>query len=244
MLYVSSMSCFTVLATFLATANSAAIDRIVPRHLPNKCLDLQHGDVKNGSKVVLWDCWDTHNQRWLVGDKAITLKKDTSKCIDFWNWDGTTPVKNGKAADGHTLQVWECNALREHHEWYYRAEDSTIRWKAPTGEEKCMDLFENKNENGALVGLWECNGQSHQRWSLGDGTGTEFIVYNQGVEVAWTICTVLLSIALSLSLCGNCFQRWRSVKSKNMEEEAHLPTTGEGRSVAGEIVGSPSQLRV
>merc|ERR1712224_1063911 len=171
------LASFTIaLATLLqfpATARGAGIDRIVPKHLPHKCLDLEHGDKTNGNQIVLWDCWNTDRQKWLVSDKFITLKNDTSKCLDFWGHD---PTK--KAEDGNILQVYDCSHLHGNHEWFFNTQDSTIRWKSPDNhEEKCMDVFEGKDDNGAYVGLWECNGEQHQEWALGDGTGVAFVAY-------------------------------------------------------------------
>jgi len=242
-LRVSPSSMLVALAIFfeLPVFRCAGIDRIVPRSHPRKCLDLEHGHTKNGNRLVLWDCWNTDRQRWSVSDKAITLQNDTTKCIDFWGLD---PKK--KAEDGNILQVWDCHERRLHHEWNFRGEDSTIRWKAPGGEEKCMDLFDHNTDNGAEVGVWECNGSPQQKWAMGDGAGASFIYYDKGNEIAWIVSVVLLSVALCSSLSCNCIQRWRY--RKNVEENAHLtnyPTVSSnnsGTSIDGVTVGSPTHL--
>jgi hypothetical protein len=234
------MSSAAVAIIFLhlpVASESAGIDRIVPRNNPHKCLDLEHGHTGEHNRVVLWDCWNGTTQSWLLNEKSINPKHAPTKCLDFSaNWH---PEK--KAEDGYTLQVANCDTLKEHHTWHYNAEDSSIRWKASSGEEKCMDLFENKMDNGALVGLWECNGLSHQKWAIGDGTGVEFVAMDPSGQVWWIVTTVLLSFALLVSLLGNCFQRWCWKKMNQDDEEAPLPTTGAGREVSGQIVGSPSQ---
>jgi hypothetical protein len=238
-LRVSPNSLLGALAIFfdLPGLVCAGIDRIVPWSNPHKCLDLEHGQTKNGNRLVLWDCWDTDRQRWSVGSKQITLQNDTTKCIDFWGLD---PKKN--AEDGNALQVWDCHERREHHEWHFRGEDSTIRWKTPGGEEKCIDLFNHNTDNGAEVGVWECNGSPQQRWALGDGTGASFIYYDVANKIVWIVSVAVLSVALCASLSCNCLQR--HLYRKSTEERTNLtnPTINGGTSITGVTVGSPTHV--
>lgn len=220
-----------VFLQLLASSQSAGIDRIVPKSHPNLCLDLQHGHTHNGNQIYLFSCWEDDRQRFIVGDNMIQLKNDTSKCMDFY---GEAPEK--KAEDGNILQVWDCHHLAQHHAWKYHWEDSTIRWKAPSGEEKCMDVFEGNMKAGSWVGLWECNGEQHQKWALGNGQGVAFIPYNHGEFVAWLVSTIILSVALLLSLCCNCFQGYRASR-KGDEENTSLATNAQ-------TIGSPSPARV
>lgn len=200
---MASLRAGTAVALFLLTGFPVAdafIDRLVPKHEPHKCLDLDRGDTSNGNRLVIWDCYDTPSQQFMLGDHII-YKKDITKCVDFF---GSIPAK------GNHLQIWDCKDLH-YQKWTYNFEDSTVRLATGTNQDLCLQLEYQKSDNGTPVTIWECNGHESQQWALSDDRGNVYAGDERNLE--FVVPIIILSVLLGLSLLFNCCQRWRQRKA-------------------------------
>merc|ERR1712093_618445 len=48
---------------------------------------------------------------------------------------------------------------------------------------KCLDVFEDKDDNGAKVQLYECNGDSNQKWHLKERSIVNFAGNNMCLDI-------------------------------------------------------------
>merc|ERR1712159_495157 len=127
-------------------------------------------------------------------------------------------MDTSESSDGSLVQIWDCKDRVPHNDWFYVIDDETIRFVAPDGTHKCLDLYNHNTDNGADLVIWECNGNPQQKWALGDGTGASLVYHNRAAEIAYITSIVLLSVALCGSLCCNGFQCRKA--RKNMEESS------------------------
>ncbi|WP_415936945.1 RICIN domain-containing protein [Streptomyces sp. 039-1] len=80
----------------------------------------------------------------------------SDRCLD---------VKNGAAADGTVVQLWDCNGAGA--QKWARQGEALVN----PGTGKCLDVSGGRTANGTLVQLWSCNGQGAQKWRINaDGT--------------------------------------------------------------------------
>lgn len=185
----------------------AFVDRIVLKHDTKKCLDLDGGNTNNGQRLLIWDCYETPNQEFLLGSDII-YKKDITKCVDFW---GVDPKK------GNFLQIWDCSDLH-YHKWNYKFEDNSIRFEVGD-KELCMTVEWDKTDNGTPVILWECHGGESQQWALADDEGN--IYTGSKSDVGFIVSIIVLSVLLGVSLTLNCCLR-RKVKKLGKELNADV----------------------
>ncbi|KAI9356187.1 Endonuclease/exonuclease/phosphatase [Zopfochytrium polystomum] len=101
---------------------------------------------------------------------------DPAKCLDF----------PGGAAAGTSMEIWDCNAGGVQQFTYVAGQlvNKATGW--------CLDLRNDARQDGAVVGLWPCNGQTAQQWLLEDVAGhtrvklagTNFCVNDFGGKLA------------------------------------------------------------
>lgn len=81
-----------------------------------RCLDadISGGPVRNGTKVHLWDCWETSNQLWyqyLVNGRYLLVNGGPGQpyCLDA---DASRPIGNGTL-----IHLWQCNTSANQQSW-------------------------------------------------------------------------------------------------------------------------------
>ncbi len=119
--------------------------------LAGKCLDVAGAGTANGTKVQLWTCNGSAQQRLTVGDDG-TLRV-LGKCLD---------VTGGVNADGTRVQLWDCFG-NGNQRWAYTAGTRDFV-NAATG--RCLDAAGQSSADGTQIQVWACNGQTNQDWVL------------------------------------------------------------------------------
>merc|ERR1712038_1002404 len=116
------------------------------------CLDIPGSDASNGVDLILWNCHQGNNQKWLLNnDGSISSSLDNNKCIE---------VQGSVYSSGTPIEVQDCNSGNPAQRWNYLS-DGTIQ--SVGHPSYCIDGngFDN------LVYLWTCDGSSDQYWTLG-----------------------------------------------------------------------------
>ncbi|MBN1208666.1 MAG: RICIN domain-containing protein [Myxococcaceae bacterium] len=66
----------------------------------SKCLDLASSNTSNGNNIVVHDCHNGGNQRWIVDGPVLRSALKRSKVFD---------VSGGNTANGTRIQIWDDN---------------------------------------------------------------------------------------------------------------------------------------
>jgi len=115
------------------------------------CMDLQGGDIRNGSPIWLWECNGQWQQQWNVPSDAVNfVLYNTDICLDLPDEDTT---------NGNLLWAWECNG-HDSQKWLFTEGTWMIRYAGDTS--KCVDgAFMGE---GSQLQIWDCNDLSQQKW--------------------------------------------------------------------------------
>jgi glucosylceramidase len=114
-----------------------------------KCADVTNGNSANGTRIQLWTCTGSVNQRWTVGTDG-TLRA-FGKCLD---------VVDVGTANGARVQLWDCTG------------GANQRWPASNGQliaansGRCLDATGPSSADGTPLQIWDCTGGANQRWTL------------------------------------------------------------------------------
>ncbi|GGR46395.1 MULTISPECIES: RICIN domain-containing protein [Streptomyces] len=126
------------------------------------CLDLDHGDKKNGARIQQWKCNGSDAQKWRVlpaRDSSFEIRSAVSgKCIE---------VENSSPQAGAAVQQWECNSGKQM-QWQFIAVDgySELQLRPMHKEDRCLDINKASSGNGAKAQQWYCNQTDAQRWHV------------------------------------------------------------------------------
>ncbi|MFE7194701.1 ricin-type beta-trefoil lectin domain protein [Kitasatospora sp. NPDC057541] len=115
---------------------------------PGRCLDTY--GAPNGGGLRFYDCWNGANQKFAFGSDG-TLRSG-GRCVTVRDnvtyWGTPTVLTDCQATTG---QIWT-----------YRA-DGTLYNPAANA---CLELPGWNDANGTTLGIWGCNGNANQRWTL------------------------------------------------------------------------------
>ncbi len=150
-LYASGSASFTW--TIKAASNSGATGAIRQVGGSGKCLNDPQAKTADGTRVNLWSCDGSSNQKWtVVQDGTIRV---LGKCLDV--------AAEGKS-NGTKLQLWSCDSG-----------DGGQLWQAGTDGElvnpqsgKCLDIPVASAANGTQPVLWTCattTTQPNEHWN-------------------------------------------------------------------------------
>ncbi|KAJ3298175.1 hypothetical protein HDU76_006481 [Blyttiomyces sp. JEL0837] len=119
--------------------------------MSNRCLNDYGGARASGDNIALFDCnTDDVNSLWNINDAAMVL--------DF-------PSFNGPAAARTQLQLYSNNGGQAQQYGFVPTSDGYYNViNQETGY--CLDVSNNKVDNGSPVALFTCNGQANQKWSV------------------------------------------------------------------------------
>jgi predicted alpha-1,2-mannosidase len=119
--------------------------------LPGKCLDVDHSQTADGTKVDLYTCNGTNAQRWTVtGDGALQA---FGKCLDVYH-SGTANLS--------PVDLYTCNGTGAQR-WVYNA--STHALVNPESG-RCLDDPNGNTTDGTQLEIYTCNGGDNQNWTL------------------------------------------------------------------------------
>jgi hypothetical protein len=170
--------------------------RIVSGLNTAKCVDVNDGIGKNGTKVQMWDCGGyLPAQQWTMNANGTITAG--GGCLDIYGaayTDGTNITWN--TCNGGANQQWRMEngqlvnpvsnkclddpaantANGTQLKLYGCNGGSWQQWRLSTRPEgtivsgvsssKCVDLDHNNRSNGTKVQMWDCNGTSAQAWIL------------------------------------------------------------------------------
>ncbi|KPI30532.1 Ricin B lectin [Actinobacteria bacterium OK074] len=120
----------------------------------NRCVDVtdsSDGVGHDGTRLQLWDCEGTPNQKWrFMSDGTV---RSLGLCMD---------VANANSADGTAIQVAKCSGNPAQQFRLNTAHDLTN----PQAD-KCVDATDQATANGTKLQLWTCEGTGNQKWKKG-----------------------------------------------------------------------------
>ncbi|KAJ3319857.1 hypothetical protein HDU76_000432 [Blyttiomyces sp. JEL0837] len=135
--------------------------------MSNRCLNDYGGARASGDKIAIFDCLtDAQNSQsivWNINDAAIgkfwsQLRSQKNQVIDF-------PSPNGPSPAGTQLQLYSNNGGQAQQYRFVPTNDGYFNVvNQETGY--CLDVSNNKVDNGSPVALFTCNGQDNQKWSV------------------------------------------------------------------------------
>ncbi|MFB6894637.1 ricin-type beta-trefoil lectin domain protein [Kitasatospora sp. NPDC056327] len=121
---------------------------VVSVHAAGRCLD-NYGASAGGS-LGLYDCWNGENQKFAfaadgtlrTGGRCVTVRDDRT------DWGAPAAIADCRGTGGQL--------------WTYRASGEIYN----PASNACLELPGWNAANGTVPGIWECNGNANQRWTL------------------------------------------------------------------------------
>ncbi len=138
---------------------SGAIYKLVSQY-SGKCLDVNNGDIANGTNILQWSCHTGDNQKFRLQAGANNtfslVNVGSGKCVD---------VSGPSTADGANIHQWDCHGgTNQQIKIIDSASGSKIIRFMHSG--KCMDIAGPSTVDGMNVHQWSCHGGSSQNWFL------------------------------------------------------------------------------
>ncbi|MEU6069950.1 ricin-type beta-trefoil lectin domain protein [Streptomyces sp. NPDC047082] len=119
----------------------------------NRCIDVtgaQKGKGKDGTRLQLWDCAGSANQKWdFRGDGTV---RSLGMCMD---------VAWGSKDDGAAIQLARCSG-NPAQQFVLSTAGDLVNPQA----NKCVDALDNGTGNGTRLQLWTCAGTPNQKWRV------------------------------------------------------------------------------
>ncbi|MGW7385218.1 ricin-type beta-trefoil lectin domain protein [Streptomyces sp. NPDC054794] len=119
----------------------------------NRCIDVtnaQDGRGRDGTKLQLWDCAGSANQKWdFRGDGTV---RSLGLCMD---------VAYGSRDDGAAIQLARCSG-NPAQQFVMSPAGDLVNPQA----NKCVDAKDNGTGNGTKLQLWQCSGTPNQKWRV------------------------------------------------------------------------------
>ncbi|MGW0522142.1 ricin-type beta-trefoil lectin domain protein [Crossiella sp. NPDC003009] len=118
-----------------------------------RCIDADGARATPGTKVQLWDCNGTNAQRvTLRADGRITL--DSGGCLDYGD---------GNPAAGRVVTIQVCGGDGQIFGY------DTAKRVLTAPNDLVLDVFGNRADSGAELGLWHPRGSPNQSWTPAGG---------------------------------------------------------------------------
>ncbi|MEU6481554.1 ricin-type beta-trefoil lectin domain protein [Streptomyces sp. NPDC047017] len=131
------------------------VGQIIIGQQSNRCVDVpgaQNGQGKDGTKLQLWDCAGSANQRWdFRGDGTV---RSVGMCMD---------VAWGSRDDGAAIQLARCSG-NPAQQFVLSTQGDLVNPQA----NKCVDAVDNGTGNATRLQLWTCAGTPNQKWRVED----------------------------------------------------------------------------
>jgi hypothetical protein len=114
-----------------------------------RCIDIPGGNAVDGARLQMWDCNGSAAQKWTFNSDG-TLRA-LGKCMD---------PAGGALANGTPIQLVTCNG-NPVQRFTLSAAGDLVNVSA----NRCVDIAEWNNTNGARLHLWDCGGTANQKWT-------------------------------------------------------------------------------
>jgi len=200
------------------------------------CIADKTGKYENAAQLTMEEC--TEDTKLEIPDlfgsqlrPLNVLGTEDQVCIDA----AANSVK-----DGSRMLVWKClkhknGLLQGNQNFKYSKQDSTIRFTMYPN--MCLDVKDEKIEDGQTVQVWSCTGKANQQWTLEDnqikvksnpklclGDGSKQF----GKDTPMTLTACSKSQSFHFRGEGNMDCPW-----KKPNDEDWAPTCGDGSTKAG-----------
>ncbi|GAA3862514.1 hypothetical protein GCM10022243_31260 [Saccharothrix violaceirubra] len=144
----------------VSEATPAYASRIVSRH-SGKCMEVDHGSLDSGRRVLQWHCHGGQHQLWRAVDMKtgyVQLRVEHSdKCLE---------VDHGYLHAGAAVLQWDCHG-GTHQQWQQiPLGDGSYAYRARHSG-RCLEIEGAGLDAGAWLLQWECHYHQHQRWAFG-----------------------------------------------------------------------------
>lgn len=148
--FVGGISNFAVYPYAAAPTAPAAAGPVPLTASPANCIDNDHGNTTDGSKIGIWTCHGGDNQKLDIrSDGTVRVQ---GKCLDAAG-DGT--------ANGTLITLWTCNGGLNQR--FLPRADGSIH-NPVSG--RCVDLDHANTTPGTQLWLWDCIPSDAQRWTV------------------------------------------------------------------------------
>jgi HEAT repeats/HEAT repeat len=162
-LKILAIQAISVIVPFSSISVKAIEPEQIIRGWGGKCLDIVNNQGKgprNGTPVVIWDCYGAENQRWQVNSDG-TIRGWGGKCLDVVNNQNKGPQS------GTPIVIWDCRGTANQ-KWKVNSNGTITGWGS-----KCLDVINNQNkgpQSGTGVVIWSCRGTENQKWQVNSFT--------------------------------------------------------------------------
>jgi hypothetical protein len=132
----------------------------MPMQASNMAMDVCNANTANGTCVQQYSSWGGDPQKFAMlnggnGQWRIAMKINTAKCV----------VPNGSVASGTKMVVGDCNSNDNTQAFTVQADASGgFTFTSVANTSLCLDMTGNNGNNGSLLELYTCNGQSNQKF--------------------------------------------------------------------------------
>ena len=126
----------------------------------NKVIDVAGGEIKNSTKVQIYDRNNSNAQRWVVSyddeSNLYAIKNvGSNKVLD---------LTDGNVASGTRLQIYEPNGTCAQQWSLVRSLDESFDIKSACSSLQSIDLRDASIINGSAIQIYNSNDSQAQRW--------------------------------------------------------------------------------
>jgi hypothetical protein len=125
-----------------------------PQSAPTKCMDVNGSGSSNGTKIQVWSCGGTSNQRFVyTAEGQLRPQHANLYCTD---------INGGSAGNGKLIHLWDCDGGSSE-KWLINTDGS---FKSSNNQAYCLDAASGSTTNGAQFVTKSCSGASSQKFTL------------------------------------------------------------------------------
>jgi len=132
---------------------------LVISQLSGKCLDLNGGSQDDGAAIIQWSCHGAVNQQWratLKGKGFFEISvAQSGKCL---------AVSGASLDNGADVVQQPCGGYQGNRLWYVLPESGSYGIVRNLNSNKCLDVRDVSQSDGAAIQQWDCHGGGNQQW--------------------------------------------------------------------------------
>jgi hypothetical protein len=125
-----------------------------PQSAPAKCMDVNGSGSSNGTKIQVWSCGGTSNQRFVyTAEGQLRPQHANPYCTD---------INGGSAGNNKSIHLWNCDGGSSE-KWLINADGS---FKSSNNQAYCLDAASGSSTNGAQFVTKSCSSAASQKFTL------------------------------------------------------------------------------
>lgn len=117
-----------------------------------RCLDAYGRGTENGTKLNIYDCVGSSNQKWTTRSDGSIVGVGSGRCVD---------VVGGSTSNSARVQLWDCHG-GSNQKWSVNSRGEIVN----TGSGRCLDVYGQYTANSSEINIYDCVGTGNQKWSL------------------------------------------------------------------------------